>query len=286
MVRNLQPLANVNRAHCRSLHSGTILSCNIHSCPQRCHQLHDHSKMPCNHVKESQCPEGHVQRWRCHETDPPSCRKCEREIRERERRKQEAFRLQQQEDERQREHAKEMARLDEKISLEMQKVKDTQAQRQRELAIQQKKKDLKDAAARATRMLSTSLPLQDPPDTKPHTEKPASAPQPDASQTASQAKANPAESRPPSPQQISASEKEWQRQKEVENAQNEAIDSIMDMTGLEDVKSQVLRIKARIDVSLRQNTDLKDERFNVVFLGNPGTGIYLHPGGVLLWLIV
>jgi replication-associated recombination protein RarA len=48
----------------------------------------------------------------------------------------------------------------------------------------------------------------------------------------------------------------------------------MDMTGLEAVKAQVLKIKAKIDVTKRQNTSLKDERFNVVLLGNPGTGDY------------
>jgi hypothetical protein len=65
---------------------------------------------------------------------------------------------------------------------------------------------------------------------------------------------------------------EWQRQKDQENASNPAIDKIMEMIGLEDVKSQVLRIKSKVDTSIRQGTDLKTERLGLVLLGNPGTG--------------
>ena len=50
----------------------------------------------------------------------------------------------------------------------------------------------------------------------------------------------------------------------------------MEMIGLEDVKSQVLKIKAKVDTSIRQHTDLKKERFGLVLLGNPGTGKLIH----------
>jgi len=73
--------------------------------------------------------------------------------------------------------------------------------------------------------------------------------------------------------QKSDSEIEWKRQKDVEGAQNDAIDAIMDMTGLESIKKQVLGIKAKIDTSARQGSSLNQESFNVVFLGNPGTGV-------------
>jgi hypothetical protein len=49
------------------------------------------------------------------------------------------------------------------------------------------------------------------------------------------------------------------------------------MIGLENVKSQVLRIKAKVDTSIRQGTDLKKERLGLVLLGNPGTGtVFIH----------
>ncbi|KAI0339375.1 ATPases of the AAA+ class [Trametopsis cervina] len=80
----------------------------------------------------------------------------------------------------------------------------------------------------------------------------------------------PAESIPtktPSP-----SEAEWQRQKDEDGTSNDGVDAIMAMIGLEGVKAQVLRIKAKIDISKRQGTSLQKERFNIALLGNSGTG--------------
>jgi hypothetical protein len=69
----------------------------------------------------------------------------------------------------------------------------------------------------------------------------------------------------------SPSEAEWQRQKDVEGANSPPIDAIMEFIGLEDVKSQILRIKDKVEVAESQGTSLADERFNIVLLGNPGT---------------
>jgi hypothetical protein len=63
--------------------------------------------------------------------------------------------------------------------------------------------------------------------------------------------------------------------KDIEGASNDSIDCIMEMIGLEEVKAQVLRIQSKIDVTRRQNASFKDERFNIVLLGNPGTGSML-----------
>lgn len=70
----------------------------------------------------------------------------------------------------------------------------------------------------------------------------------------------------------SPSKTEWQRQKDQENAQHPAIDNMMEMIGLEDVKAQILKIKAKVETTIRQGTDLKKERFGLTLLGNPGTG--------------
>ncbi|KAH7098469.1 P-loop containing nucleoside triphosphate hydrolase protein, partial [Auriculariales sp. MPI-PUGE-AT-0066] len=59
---------------------------------------------------------------------------------------------------------------------------------------------------------------------------------------------------------------------DYEAAKNKHIDALMAMTGLESVKEQVLTIRDRIELATRQNTSLKDERFNISLLGNPGTG--------------
>ena len=58
----------------------------------------------------------------------------------------------------------------------------------------------------------------------------------------------------------------------MDGVDNQHIDAIMEMTGLEKVKEQVLAIKDKIDMSARQDTSVRDERFHIVLLGNPGTG--------------
>jgi hypothetical protein len=76
---------------------------------------------------------------------------------------------------------------------------------------------------------------------------------------------------PPLPQ--SESQLDWHRQKHLHGARNDAIDELMEMIGLETVKSKVLALKDKIDLAMRQGTSLKDERLNVAMLGNPGTGL-------------
>jgi hypothetical protein len=193
-----------------------------------------------------------------------------------------------------------MALLDEEIERERQKIKEDLEKRAREIASQQKKKDLEDAAAAAvssrqslTQFLYSSLPFrrstpsvpvppiltpadpqqaqpgkENPPGSRPGT--PAASSAPETKSRTSDTKASEIPLPGPSP-----SEMEWQRQKDIDNVSNEAIDKIMEMIGLEEVKSQVLRIKAKIDTAIRQNTDFKEERLGVTLLGNPGTGMLL-----------
>jgi hypothetical protein len=70
----------------------------------------------------------------------------------------------------------------------------------------------------------------------------------------------------------SSAKKEWEHSKKHEGAQNRALDALMDMIGLEDVKTVFLSIKAKVDMSIRQNLGIKEERFGAALLGNPGTG--------------
>ena len=80
----------------------------------------------------------------------------------------------------------------------------------------------------------------------------------------------------------SAAHQDWLYQKLVKGEQNSAIDGIMELTGLEDVKAQVLRIKAHIDLMKRQGVPANKERLNLVLLGNPGTGEYPSDEGFFL----
>jgi hypothetical protein len=72
----------------------------------------------------------------------------------------------------------------------------------------------------------------------------------------------------------SKSQQEWDRQKRVKGASNDAINTLMALIGLEDMKSKILTIKAKIETIQRQGTDMKNERLGLVLLGNPGTGRY------------
>ncbi len=162
--------------------------------------------------------------------------------------------------------------MDEEIALEREAVQDRRRARERADALSQKQKDLEDEKARAAKKSPESVTVSSQPSSV--------APVPPCIDTTPVAHltpdptvdvSEPSDAEPCNEQ--SAAEADWQRQKDVEGASNDSIDTIMAMTGLENVKAQVLRIKAKIDLAQRQGASLKDERFNVVLLGNPGTGI-------------
>ncbi|KAL6302615.1 P-loop containing nucleoside triphosphate hydrolase protein [Sparassis latifolia] len=268
---------------------GTLLNCNIHNCPSKCHQLYDHSKMRCESIMKDTCSKGHPLSWTCHEGRPPACKKCERETKLAEEKQRQAFALQRKREEDDRAHAAELKKLDEEIAQERQKLRDEQLAQERANVIQQKQKDVEEARSMSSRVVSSiqtvSATLSLGSGSSPHAVGPiaattaAPAAVPRSPTTHSKVKAS-AESKPPASksqptQQTpspSESEQEWERQKTMEGASNESIDAIMHMTGLEEVKAQVLRIKDKIEITQRQNTSLKSERFNIVLLGNPGTG--------------
>ena len=259
----------------------TILQCGIHPCPERCHQLYDHSKILCFYQITSNCPVGHIKQWKCFQTPPLVCARCELDARVKARKQKREFEQQQRRDEEHRKHLEEIANLDEKIESERQELRDAQLRREREQAIEQKKKDLAETTTLTKRMMSSAISVAKSlfsPDSITHAT-PGESPTTNSSTgfvPASSPDRDKGSSDPSQqsliPQSSSPSEEEWKRQKDIENVQNDAIDAIMNMVGLEDVKGQVLRIKGKIETTIRQGTNMKDERLGVVMLGNPGTG--------------
>ncbi|RYP86635.1 hypothetical protein DL769_000703 [Monosporascus sp. CRB-8-3] len=71
---------------------------------------------------------------------------------------------------------------------------------------------------------------------------------------------------------LSGAQAEWEHYKEFEGARNGALDELMDMIGLEEVKQSFLEVKNKVDTKLRQGVPLTSERFSCSLLGNPGTG--------------
>ena len=260
-----------------------MLKCGLHKCPSSCHQLFDHSKIRCNVLLKQKCPKGHSQSWQCHSgAAPVACQKCERETKDAQRKLQRALEEQQRRDENLQRHLREVAKLQEEIDKVMQGIKDERLNAEQAAVLAQKKKDL--AAARelantASLKASQKATHVDKQKITPHAVtipaqgESSQAPHSTPSKTATLQKSLKA----CLDHKSSASRTEWQRQKDIENASNPAIDAIMEMIGLEEVKSQVLQIKSKVETSLRQGTDLKKERLGLVLLGNPGTGWLFNP---------
>ncbi|KAM5494308.1 hypothetical protein MaudMau93_000324 [Microsporum audouinii] len=257
---------------------GEMLKCGLHKCPSSCHQLFDHSKILCQAPLTQKCSNGHSQSWRCHRGAPLACQKCERDRKEALKKAQKALEEKEEREEKARRHQEEVAKLDEEIEEINRKMKEVRLDHERQAILLQKRQDLAAAKDRANMEQATAHQADN--------SKQASTPTGESLKITSKplpaVKSSP--NKPSTRLRVhehlksavehneSPSKTEWQRQKDQENAKNPAIDKIMEMVGLEHVKSQVLKIKAKVETSLRQDADLKKERLGLTLLGNPGTG--------------
>ncbi|KAL9110261.1 MAG: hypothetical protein Q9227_005168 [Pyrenula ochraceoflavens] len=262
---------------------GAKLNCGIHSCAQRCHQLHDHSKIPCKQIMRQNCPQGHKMSWQCHQKQPEVCPKCESERKAREKRQKQEYELELQREERQRQYAKTLADIDDQIRHRQQVLKDAADQKAQQSVISQRRKDL----ARLEESIDTAaVPAPSSPEpTETGAKGPESrkktleymksrgklSPQKSAGRAKSEQKI-PSAGLESSKSSESGAQDQWNYLKRYENADNDALDSLMDMIGLENVKQKFLSIKDKVDTAVRQNVGLKNERFGAALLGNPGTG--------------
>lgn len=121
---------------------GAIFNCGVHQCLQKCLQLHDHSKMACEHVLNATCSKGHVRRWKCYSAPPVACPKCEQEAKDLERKMNKAFEDQRRRDREAQEHARKMANLQDQMDVATQNFRDKQVEKEGTQAIQQKQKDV------------------------------------------------------------------------------------------------------------------------------------------------
>lgn len=227
------------------------------------------------------CDKGHNQSWQCHAGAPPACSKCERDKKEALKKAQRALEEKQKRDEKMRKHLEEVAKIDEEIERIAQSIRDARLDFEQQAILAQKQIDLAAAKERANKAqssrqknpIATSNDNHSSSGELPIRTSSQTSPAPTKSTRAQQSKLR-EHIKTAMKHNESPSQKEWQRQKDQENAQNPAIDKIMLMIGLEKVKEQILRIKAKIDTSIRQGTDLSKERLGLVLLGNPGTGIF------------
>ena len=276
--------------------SGAKLACGIHSCQSKCHQLSDHSKMLCEEVLTSNCPNGHAQTWKCHQTQPLVCQICDREAKRAAEKLLKDFEKQKKRDAEQQAHDEKMAKIREKLDAQIQAQKDLQLAKDREAALKQQEQDVKDAEERVKQKIAAEKKRKED-EAKRAAEQAAAASNPAASGSAAPTLIDTVKSAvnnltgTPSKQSSpkttekkgkgkakeekkkeSVAQSEWQRRKDIDGVVNPHIDSIMEMIGLEQVKQHVLTIMDKVDVNVRQGTSLAKERFNIVLLGNPGTG--------------
>ncbi len=258
--------------------------------------MSDHSKLQCKVPLDDRCDKGHVLTWRCFRGRPKDCPTCVKNAAAKRKQQEKEFELKQKRDREAEAHTQRLAEIESELEAKRQEAISLRLSEERALEIRQKEKDLASATSRAiptkpparnTQSHNASSPTKDnvqspppaPPqqNTKSHNESSTTKDnvQPLPPISADNQNIATDESVQPVTMRMdftSESRDDWQHQKGVENAANEAIDEIMDLVGLEDIKSQVLKIKAKIDSSKRQHSDVKKERFNAAFLGNPGTG--------------
>ncbi|KAL4079908.1 P-loop containing nucleoside triphosphate hydrolase protein [Scleroderma yunnanense] len=254
---------------------GMLLSCQ-HPCTLKCHpirttpnQSNVHTTMQCKAPFSDPCPDGtHTLTWKCHQGRPAKCSQCEKEAKRLEKQAQLDIAAQDKRQKAQREHDLRMTELDAKLQYEKEGLADVQKAKEREEEARRKKKEIEDVKQKAKKAALKAAAKVNPPTSQTATQT-RSKPTGDTS-TLSQNQ--PANQDAPRPKVQSAARDKWEYQKRAEGVENEAIDKIMDMTGLEEVKEQILRIKAKIDTMKRQGVAINKERLNLVLLGNPGTG--------------
>jgi len=259
---------------------------------------------------EGHCSNGHKLSWQCATKRAPPCQTCRQEKEEKARKARRDQELELERQARQHAYAKQLAAVREQIERRRQEQKDRREEKEREQTLRQYREELARIAKEDTMPLSGSG-INSSPSTntaatsskplattaKPNKsgaandqnndQQPNTTPAPTLNRTADDSNGNADDadsddcqdtainSEPANDtvvQEPSPAESDWQRQKKLELASNEALDSLMEMIGLETVKAEFLNIKARVDTAIRQDVDLKGDRFGAALLGNPGTG--------------
>ena len=217
------------------------------------------------------CPQNHKVTWECWKQSVP-CGKCEAEARKREAQRLRDHRLDLQRQANERAYAQRLAELDEEIAHERRVQKEHADQLNRERVLQQRRKDLADARAATMKETVRKSPDSEMPAGTENRTRKSDTPMEGKLASPSDDSGRGGEQKDERPE-ISQVKAEWEYQKRFENANNEYLDALMEMIGLESVKQQALTIKAKIDTCIRQGVNVKDERFGAALLGNPGTGM-------------
>lgn len=215
--------------------------------------------MPCPHKVERACNRGHKLKMPCHMRND-KCRACAQEDLETERRTKRDLKLEAERQAREAAYKRELQEIQDEIDHERRTIKYRKDEEDQQKTLAQQRADLAALKQTAERVLKTqkaqakqnmpgSFPGIDPP--TPPTESDSSDSLQDLPDGAAQ---------------------EWNYLKQFEGAKSKPLDELMGMIGLEEVKSECLSVKSRVDTAIRQDVSLGKERFGCSMLGNPGTG--------------
>lgn len=258
---------------------GAMVRCGVHRCPSLCHQLKDHSQMQCKVLVKSKCSKSHEINRRCHDIAATTCRRCEAEAKLEAKKRQRDYDLDQEREAKRQAYATQLAEIEDEIEHQKRVLKDQGDETDRQNALSQKQQDLlnlrklsksntRHQAPIASGLTSTSKSstksfsgIETTPQTCAASPGDENSNMADTSAGSEETKGH-----------DSGARDEWEWQKNFQGAENEALDSLMSMIGLESVKEKFLSIKAKVDTVVRQNVSLKGERFGAALLGNPGTG--------------
>ncbi|KAL4988395.1 P-loop containing nucleoside triphosphate hydrolase protein [Aspergillus falconensis] len=249
---------------------GTKLNCGLHDCPHKCHQLSDHSQMECRKVIEWTCTRNHRITRPCFRRQA-SCHRCAEEDKERERRRQRDMELELKSEQKRREYARQLAEIQDEIAHERRLQKEDRNEQERQHILRQHRDDLESMRAHALerfRVCQDARKVRDHSPTPQETTRQGPSHEPKTVESDQLRSANSSGVSTT----LSGAEQDWQYQKDYEGAQSDELDKLMGMIALDGVKTKFLAIKCKVDAALRQNVDLKAERFGSVLLGNPGTG--------------
>lgn len=249
------PLHNLLMKH----YSDAPLNCGLHNCAMRCHRVDDHSKMPCPHKVERFCDRGHKLKMPCHMRND-KCRTCAQDDLETERRIKRDLKLEAERQAREAAYKRDLQEIQDEIEHERRTLRYRKDEEEQQKILAQQRADLaalkqttervlRAPKAQAKQNMPGSFPGIDPP--TPPTDEDSSDRVHDLPNSAAQ---------------------EWKYLKQLEGAKSEPLDELMGMIGLEEVKSEFLSVKSKVDTAIRQDVSLDKERFGCSMLGNPGTG--------------
>jgi hypothetical protein len=208
--------------------------------------------MACQVLLQFACPRKHISRRPCSKSQA-ACAVCAEEDRQKERIQRRNAQLDAERDAKRAAYALQLAENQAEIDHQRRILQDHREAEDSARALEQKSKDLTDLKA-TTKNLERQR------------QSPTKSQATPASMLSSEKLVEENE------EDWSSAKKQWEHFKRYEGAHNEAIDELMSMIGLVDVKDKFLAIKLEVDTAVRQGLDMSNKRFGASLLGNPGTG--------------